>query len=883
MKGTLFISDILILLKLYAPKLYQLEVWDPNQTVIEDTSWKVDTQQLADFKVLVYLPNTDYFYSEDSLSTFDLILDFSETNSNYLPIQLKMNYLNNPQGKMRWLFSNKNKKATFLKFYNTGTFKARLNAFAIKASFKLGLKNWVRSGTFILRSKKPLKLTQIIEEVQNKDYSLFLGSEGNNRTALAEIESNDNVSYFFKIPLTMVSKDSVVNEKRFLKMLHKQSFRTLHVPEVTDSSFKEVLITQGIETSKSKRSSMFTDVHFSAIEELVQETKEFSQLIDSTFWKGIHVDLSQLVKRDALFKPVLLAQQLKADLNAELGIYTCLSHGDFTPWNMFVTPDKLNVYDWEMAEAQMPLLFDLFHFHFQTGVLVTQISYEEIKTIIYQACAHPKVKAIIDLYGIDVAVYLKLYVLKSATKYLIDFQNQPNLNLQNEWILLTLEEALEDSCEYIGNEHRPVFIADLNTAMETFSHAYLKLLEPEVTKLSVNSDLDIVLEKEAVNTLVSFCKNHSKVGKVKVFSKSFMSTVEIFFKDEGFLAVDFIHAFKRKNIIMMDVDAVLNSARPNANGYLIPDPVLDFEYAYLFYQLNGASIPEKYQRHFADVIDGGGMEIPSHIQIKYDLTSYSKAELMSFNPKIQAQIGRKISASSLNFGFKFINHWFDYAMDTVYDITNRQGLVITFSGVDGAGKTTIIDKVKRKLETKYRKEVVLLRHRPGVLPILSAIKHGKKEAEQIASVTMPRLGNNNNVLSSLARFTYYFSDYMLGQIYVYFKYTLRGKIVLYDRYYFDFINDAKRSNIQLNRGFVKSLYRLVFKPDLNFFLYADAPTILSRKKEMVAEEIVRISSLYQKLFTEMERDYKTGVYTSIENKNLEDTLRKVLKSYQKVA
>ncbi len=881
MNDTLFISDLLILLKLYAPKLYQIQIWDPKKRIDIDIPWELNRQKEAVFNVLVYVPNKGFNYTGASFSSFDLVLDFSQALTGFCSIKFNLNYLNNPQGKMRWLFSDKNKKATFLKLYNAGTFQARLSAFIIKTSFKLGLKNLVRSGAFTLHSKQPLKLSLLIDEIQNKDYSLFLGSEGNNRTALAEIESNNKLSYFFKIPLTTLSQKSVANENRFLHLLNKQSFLTVNTPQVIYSSFKEVLITQGIETSKAKRSSTFKEVHFLAIEELIQKTKEFSPLIDTTFWNEIQDDLAQLITPVTLFKPFQLAQQLKADINSKLSIHTCLSHGDFTPWNIFITSNKLSVYDWEMAESQMPLLFDLFHFHFQTGVFVTQAPFQEIKATIYQTCAHPKIQEIINLYEIDVEIYLKLYILKSVTKYPIDIQNKRSLNLQHEWLLMTLIEALEDSCEYIGKEHRPDFIADLNSEMETFSHAYLKLQAPEVTKLSVSSDLDILVEEDAVTELVSFCEEHSKVRKVKVFSKSFMSTLEIFFKDEGFLAIDFIHGFKRKNLVFMDAKEVLNSTRPNANGYQVPDPVLDFEYLYLFYQLNGASVPEKYQKHFAPILDNNGIGKP--IQIKYDLTLYSEEELMMFNLEIQAQLIRKISANSLNSGWKFLKHCFDYVMDTLYDVLNRQGLVITFSGVDGAGKTTLINKVKSKLETKYRKEVVLLRHRPGVLPILSAIKHGKKEAEQIATVTMPRLGTNNNVFSSLARFAYYFSDYMLGQFYVCFKYTLRGKIVLYDRYYFDFINDDKRSNIQLNRGFVKSLYRLIFKPDLNFFLYADAATILSRKKEMVAEEIVRISSLYQDLFTQMSKKYHTGVYTSIENKDLEDTLKKVLQSYQKVA
>jgi thymidylate kinase len=113
--------------------------------------------------------------------------------------------------------------------------------------------------------------------------------------------------------------------------------------------------------------------------------------------------------------------------------------------------------------------------------------------------------------------------------------------------------------------------------------------------------------------------------------------------------------------------------------------------------------------------------------------------------------------------------------------------------------------------------------------------------------------------------------------------VLRGKIVLYDRYYFDFINDAKRSNIQLNRSFLKALYRLVFKPKLNFFLYADAETILARKQEMIAPEIDKLTVLYKQLFGQMDKQYKSSEYTIIENKELDITLNTIMNSYAKLA
>ena len=52
--------------------------------------------------------------------------------------------------------------------------------------------------------------------------------------------------------------------------------------------------------------------------------------------------------------------------NGEL--LTCLSHGDFCPWNILVKNDRWNLIDWEVA-AERPLGFDLFTYICQVAAL----------------------------------------------------------------------------------------------------------------------------------------------------------------------------------------------------------------------------------------------------------------------------------------------------------------------------------------------------------------------------------------------------------------------------------------------------------------------------------------------------------------------------------
>jgi thymidylate kinase len=204
--------------------------------------------------------------------------------------------------------------------------------------------------------------------------------------------------------------------------------------------------------------------------------------------------------------------------------------------------------------------------------------------------------------------------------------------------------------------------------------------------------------------------------------------------------------------------------------------------------------------------------------------------------------------------------------------------VITFSGVDGAGKTTILREFTEILKSKYNRDIVELRHRPSILPILSSIKHGKKKAEEKTIEVLPRTGNNKSKLSSYIRFFYYLSDYIIGQWVIYFKYTKNNKLVIYDRYYFDFIVDSKRANIVINSRFSKFFYHFVFKSDMNIFLYAPPEVILKRKKELDEDTILSLNANYKSLFSDLNKG-SNDQYVAIKNIEKDVTLEHIENIY----
>jgi len=379
---------------------------------------------------------------------------------------------------------------------------------------------------------------------------------------------------------------------------------------------------------------------------------------------------------------------------------------------------------------------------------------------------------------------------------------------------------------------------------------------------------------------LSFCKSHVLTARFKCFQKSFMATAELFFSDGSFLSLDLITRLVRKNLVFMNAAQMIDRSSCNSEGIKLPSSQDDLSYLILFTTLNNSIMPDKYQKFYASLSEAKQDEILQFVYSKYGIYGENLKQMFQHIYKNATLIKRSVSNHKRNKGLKLLMNSCRYVFDTVRSLLFRKGFVITFSGVDGAGKSTLIADVAQRLERDYRKKVIVLRHRPSLLPILSVYRYGKKKAEQRASQSLPHQGKNKGFINSCLRFAYYFTDYLLGQIYVSIRYVSRGYVVLYDRYYFDFINDSKRSNIVISKKFASQMYALIYKPKYNFFFYASPETIRERKKELSAVEISRMTQNYFSTFKRFEEKYAHSQYHCIENINREETLKKVFQQVQ---
>lgn len=774
-------------------------------------------------------------------------IGFQATQQEGLPTQHTRTifYINNPDGSVRWFWASHVGKPLFLKFYNATTFRAKCFVVLVRLIFALRLQHFVFK-------KTRLALTQMQASPLfdlDAQWAIFTGTTGINRKALAYTTGEEG-SFFMKIALQTQNKWLFTNECDAIQYWQKQDKEYFEMPTIVSKNADLLMLT---EVGKdAKRAEKITPLHIKALKEIEKKTLRCLPIKFVPVYRTLREDLKSLTKKQDERVPQGILRKLQFlfdGIRTDTIVRTCLSHGDFTPWNMYVGKEKMALYDWELSNPCMPIGFDAFHFIIQQGILVERKSWKAIYADIREKLA--------PYY--DIKRYLKYYILFNTVYYLKIYQQQAEWHTQIHWLLEVWNDALSMVLKE-EKRNKSLVAIDIFDFLQKERYAVLKYNADIPENISEYSDIDLCLDHKTATKLLAYLKNHSLVKKAKVVTKSFMRNILLFLEDGDILSVDCIWQFKRKAVTMLDAQDLLRTIRINEQG--IKQPSLQYEARFigLFYALNKATIPAHYIPY---------MDVLRKTDSLLDIYLYEYSQQPTQNlPIIQEIVGSQAE----NEGILGLYNSVIYLSDTMRGWFASKGLMITFSGVDGAGKSTVIENMRYILEKKLRKKVIVLRHRPSILPILSVWTKGKEQARKDVLASLPRQGKNKNVLSSLLRFAYYYTDYFVGQFYVYARYILQGYVVLYDRYYFDFINDSERSNIHLPTFITKFGYRFLIKPDVNFFLYAKPEVILERKKELDSPTIQKLNDKYLDLFQSMQNNKLKKRYFAIENVEIEETL-----------
>jgi len=199
-------------------------------------------------------------------------------------------------------------------------------------------------------------------------------------------------------------------------------------------------------------------------------------------------------------------------------------------------------------------------------------------------------------------------------------------------------------------------------------------------------------------------------------------------------------------------------------------------------------------------------------------------------------------------------------------LAKTPGFSIAILGTDGSGKTTIINKLIPLLEKPLHNKLYCSHMRPNMTPNIAQL-FGKPFDSNLN--LNPHKELTSGFFISLIRLLYYLFDYIFGYwIIVNTVLAKKTTIWFFDRYYYDYLFDQKRSCIKMPIWIIKLFGLFVPTPNLIICLGANSNLIYSRKAELPIDEI---RSQIQKLKSFCSKK-SNAVWIDTGNQSIESTI-----------
>lgn len=175
------------------------------------------------------------------------------------------------------------------------------------------------------------------------------------------------------------------------------------------------------------------------------------------------------------------------------------------------------------------------------------------------------------------------------------------------------------------------------------------------------------------------------------------------------------------------------------------------------------------------------------------------------------------------------------------------GQFVVMLGPDGCGKSTVIHGlIRHAVEESLYSAIFHFHWRPGLLPQLSAFSKRGAAVDFGVDRFNPHKAPPASLPSSWVRVAYYACDYVAAWPLI-ALHRSRGALILFDRYFYDFIVDPLRMRVHPATRLPRRLSHVVPGPDKVIVLECDPVVAYARKAELPVDEAARQRSAYRDL------------------------------------
>jgi len=388
---------------------------------------------------------------------------------------------------------------------------------------------------------------------------------------------------------------------------------------------------------------------------------------------------------------------------------------------------------------------------------------------------------------------------------------------------------------------------------------------------NIGSDIDILIDQEGYEKFNNILSEINNRHGIQIFQKVNNGSTGTFYRlykhlnnyNTFFLQIDIRRSLDYYGAVYLTAEQILTTRRV-FKTFFIPNPVHEALIVWLSPFLYGGSIKDRYKNVVKNTANTNQENFLNELS---SITSKKLANkifpfilkgdwkhLEKYRFSIRLMV---LFLSILRKPISFLINFVTLLFISVKYRLSPPGIQVALLGPDGSGKTTIAEKVFEILKKPYYSDKKCIIHwRPGLLPQLNELyykifqKNEKRQNFQFTQNAKP-----SNFILSLLKLIYYTLDFILGYFLIVKPKLYRGMLVIFDRYYYNFIVDPLRSRINLPAFIIKLFMRFILKPDVVICLDNKPEIIFGRKQELTINEIDRQIKAYRELTTNLGNGY----------------------------
>ncbi|MCP3391781.1 hypothetical protein NLM27_23600 [Bradyrhizobium sp. CCGB12] len=408
-------------------------------------------------------------------------------------------------------------------------------------------------------------------------------------------------------------------------------------------------------------------------------------------------------------------------------------------------------------------------------------------------------------------------------------------------------ETTSDQCETTGLLER--FFSALNTS----PYPYCVVGDTSELPRIPENDVDLIVQDHdllSVRRFIVDCMGHLGGVLVQCLQHELNAYYHVFwFKGRPagsrFVKIDVCSDYRRARQLILTATWLLEGRRLACGSgsnpvFYVPAADRQFVY-YLAKRIHKLSASDKVLQHLADLQGGYREECEMALKLFWSKTTRSQLQaaiqaldVSRFDQVMRQARGElvaKLSSPSLAERFaEWKRRW-----DRVWAPT---GLVLCILGPDGAGKSTIINLLSKRLKAVGRNVRTYHLYPP--------LRLGARKSD-VQVVVDPHAKPARGALASTLKLLYMVALYNIGWCRSVWWPRRRSTLIFFDRYYYDVLADPARYRSAAPRWTVRLLGKFVPTPDLTIVLNVEPDTVRARKVEVSYEENVRQQRAYIEL------------------------------------